>query len=577
LAGIILGLSSLTHGLVVTFLPLAILWTIAILLKSKLSLVRIGSFCLYLVVGFLLVISVTLTRNLILGKDLVFISSNAGINFFIGNNPHYDRTTSIRPGIEWEELLERPIQFGFQKPSEKSSFFFRRSFSFITGRPLSYLKLLFRKFLLTLDGYEIKRNQDPYIFRNFSFPLRLLLWKWVVYFPFGVLLPLSLTGMLLFWKERSQSKRKDPRPLLILYFLFSHVVALLFFFICARYRLPLVPFLIIFAGFALCRFYEKLRRRKDREILFIVPMFFVFLFLSNVSHHELTAKDRAEEHYNLGMVYGREGKFDQAIQEYVQALEFQPDHVMAHFNMAVLYQKEKRIDKAIDEYQRAIELFPRGARPYYNLGLIYEKSGDLKKAEDLYIKASQFNPLLPDPLYHLGIVYSKVGKYPQAVEKFEACLKLDPAYYKAYNGMGDLYYRLGQTDRAIGYFKKALDLQPDYAAAHNNLGTAYIKKGLQKEALTEFLKAIKANPDYGTAHMNLGNWYFEQDNPQEAKTAYQRAARLMPHNPTAHYYLALAHLKLGSEDKGMAELNRALSVDSSFLPARVLLEKIKEQ
>lgn len=576
-AGIILGLSSITFGLAITFLPLTLLWTVIILLKNKNPVAKIANFCLCLMIGFLLVISFTLVRNLIVGKDFVFISSNAGINFFIGNNPDYEKTTSIRPGIEWEELIQRPLQHGFQKPSERSKFFWRQAFSFIGNQPISYLKLLFRKFLLLMDGYEIKRNQDMLLFTNYSFLLRLLLWRGVIYFPFGVLLPLSLTGMIIFWRDRSKSEYKNPKSILILYFLLSQVVALLFFFICARYRLPLVPFLIIFAGFALYRLYEKLKTKISKDIFVFLLTFLTFLFLSNMSHHKLTPKDQAEEHYNLGTAYGRADEFDQAIGEYNQALLYQPNHLMTHFNMALLYQNDDWTDQAVDKYRHVIKLFPRGALAYNNLGLIYEGRGDLPEAEELYIKASRYHALLPDPLYNLGNVYVKMEKYQQAKKKFEACLKLDPTYYKAYNGLGDLSYRSGETDKAIVFFKKALELQPNYAVAHNNLGTAYIKKGLRQMAFSEFEEAIKVYPDYGSAHLNMGNWYLEQGNAQKAIAAYQRAVELTPPGPRVHYHLAVAYVMLGFKDEAIAEINRALSADSSFLPAKELLERIKDQ
>lgn len=228
---------------------------------------------------------------------------------------------------------------------------------------------------------------------------------------------------------------------------------------------------------------------------------------------------------------------------------------MTHFNMALLYQNDDWPDQAVDKYRHVIKLFPRGALAYNNLGLIYEGRGDLPEAEELYIKASRYHALLPDPLYNLGNVYVKMEKYQQAKKKFEACLKLDPTYYKAYNGLGDLSYRLGETDKAIVFFKK----------------------GLRQMAFSEFEEAIKVYPDYGSAHLNMGNWYLEQGNAQKAIAAYQRAVELTPPGPRVHYHLAVAYVMLGFKDEAIAEINRALSADSSFLPAKELLERIGDQ
>jgi predicted membrane-bound mannosyltransferase len=128
LAGIILGLSTITHGMAVTIVPFALLWTIIILAKRKSSIPKMLASCLVLLAGFLLILSLTTVRNLVVGEDFVIVSSNTGINFFIGNNPDYQKTTTIRPGMEWEELIQRPMQEGFEKPSQRSAFFFNQTF-----------------------------------------------------------------------------------------------------------------------------------------------------------------------------------------------------------------------------------------------------------------------------------------------------------------------------------------------------------------------------------------------------------------------------------------------------------------
>lgn len=576
-AGLILGLSSVTHGLAVTFLPLALLWIIILIRRSRLPAPNTLRSCLSLLAGFLLVISVTTVRNLVVGKDLVFVSSNAGINFFIGNNPDYDRTTSIRPGVEWEELIQRPIQEGFEKPSERSRYFWKQAFSYMAGQPFSYFKLLAKKLYLTLDGYEIKRNQDLYAFRGLSLPLKLLLWKWLIYFPFGLSLPLSIVGIVVFFRERRSSGAKDLRPILILYFLLSQAVALLFFFISARYRLPLVPFLIILAVLGFYGLYERFKISRTKEVLLLLAIFLVFLVVSNISRHEVTDRDLAEEHYNLGMIYGRQEKFNQAIQEYEMAVRLQPDHVMAHFKIALAYHSQDMLQKAEEKYLQVIEIFPRSALAYNNLGMIYENRGDLLKAEEFYIKASDAHPLLPDPHYNLGNLFAMQGSFEFAKQSFIDCLAADPSYYKAYNGLGELHFSRGELDEAMGYFKKGIKLQPGYAVLHNNLGAAYAQKGQRQMAFLEFEAAIKLDPDYGSAHLNLGNWYLEEGNTQKAIPAYERAAELIPDDPRVHYYLAIAYGTSGRESDALTELRRALSADSTFAPARELLQKVGGQ
>jgi hypothetical protein len=85
---------------------------------------------------------------------------------------------------------------------------------------------------------EIPRNQEIYAARAWSPVLRILLWKVPgLTFPFGLLLPLGIVGL-------AVASRQAP-------FLAASAavlaVAVIAFFVTARYRAPLVP-LLAFAG-----------------------------------------------------------------------------------------------------------------------------------------------------------------------------------------------------------------------------------------------------------------------------------------------------------------------------------------
>ena len=96
-----------------------------------------------LLLGCSLTIAPVTLRNYRVGDDVVLISHNAGINFYIGNNPDYDRTVFIRPGKDWAHLVEMPErEAGIDRPSRKSRFFFGRSWDYISADPLGYLSLL---------------------------------------------------------------------------------------------------------------------------------------------------------------------------------------------------------------------------------------------------------------------------------------------------------------------------------------------------------------------------------------------------------------------------------------------------
>ena len=61
--------------------------------------------------------------------------------------------------------------------------------------------------------------------------------------------------------------------------------------------------------------------------------------------------DYAEAHYNLGVVYGQQGRTDEAIREYQAALRINPDYAEAHYNLGVVYWATgPQLREAIREY-----------------------------------------------------------------------------------------------------------------------------------------------------------------------------------------------------------------------------------
>ncbi|KPL02094.1 MAG: hypothetical protein AMJ73_09215, partial [candidate division Zixibacteria bacterium SM1_73] len=83
LCGIILGFSAITRPNILIFIPFVWLWILLFFLKVK-RLKEVLVFCVMFLIGATLVISPVTLRNYLVGKDIVLIASQGGINFYIG-------------------------------------------------------------------------------------------------------------------------------------------------------------------------------------------------------------------------------------------------------------------------------------------------------------------------------------------------------------------------------------------------------------------------------------------------------------------------------------------------------------
>jgi tetratricopeptide (TPR) repeat protein len=106
----------------------------------------------------------------------------------------------------------------------------------------------------------------------------------------------------------------------------------------------------------------------------------------------------------------QEGKLEEAIGYYKDALEFQPNFYLYYHNLGEALTKVGRIEEAMNYYDRALALNPKSAWSHHNLGDIWQKTGDINKAIQEYQSASALNPKfygfhkkLGETLYKLAI------------------------------------------------------------------------------------------------------------------------------------------------------------------------------
>jgi tetratricopeptide (TPR) repeat protein len=63
-------------------------------------------------------------------------------------------------------------------------------------------------------------------------------------------------------------------------------------------------------------------------------------------------------HYNLGSMYLREGKTDEAIKHYSESVKIKPDQPTIHNNLAILYGRQGKFDKALESYREVLKYRP---------------------------------------------------------------------------------------------------------------------------------------------------------------------------------------------------------------------------
>lgn len=215
---------------------------------------------------------------------------------------------------------------------------------------------------------------------------------------------------------------------------------------------PLIGLLIIIAwggaDLTLRWTYRRFVLATSAGVILVALMMCTYLQLRHwrnsmtVLEHALDVTvDNNLAHYNLGQAFAEQGKFDEAIAHYSEAIRIKPHHpdaFNAYNNIGIALFCKGKLDEAIANYSKALRLKPDSANIYDNLG----------------------NAL------------AKQGRLDEAIAHYSEALRIQPDSFRARNDMGVALVRKGRLDEAIACFSRALKIKPDCAEASHNLRLA---------------------------------------------------------------------------------------------------------
>ncbi len=427
IAGVLLGLAGLARPNILLLGPALLVWVWLVvkpLVGWKKALVR------YLLIGAacLAVILPVTVRNYAVSDDFVLIAWQGGFNFFLGNNRQSTGWSATTPGIDqtWEGGYKQAIAVAehsagrLLRRSEVSGFWYGQAWEEIKKSPASFLALQIKKIRLFLNGYEIPNNQDMYLARQFAPILRPLMFNKVIYFPYGLLAPLAAIGLAL-----SLAHWRRYMPIYLV--LFSYIVSLLLFFVCARYRQPLIPFLILFAVYAVIRVVEFIRKKEGKNVAVFVAVLTLLVVESN---HDMLGLDpkrtEAENHLLLGNAYLQQRKLAKAEDEFRQTVDSDPTFAQGYNNLGLLAANRRQLTQAAEYFRKALALDPTTIETHFNLATTYLDRGDTESAIGILERARQTHPL--DDFLHLklGMTYYEAGRIDDARRSVEQSLRLNP-------------------------------------------------------------------------------------------------------------------------------------------------------
>ncbi|MFH1686122.1 MAG: protein kinase [bacterium] len=302
----------------------------------------------------------------------------------------------------------------------------------------------------------------------------------------------------------------------------------------------------------------------------------------------------AEANIAMGRYYYR-GFLDytQALQHYERALAIQPSNSDILFAVGSVYRRQGKWNEAIDKFKQAIILDPRSLTKHQNLCETYFLT---RRFDSALVVSDGMLALAPnDPsvvVLRARVLALGYGNVTESMRVLENMLITDPDD-EVIDALAGYFTLTGSSERAMSLlerYRTSSYFQRDSAYYYLQLGGALHLVGREQAATAAYDSArivlegqVKDRPDEAYYRSVLGVAYAGLGETDQAIEQGQKATTLSPvaldarSGTSWRLNLAIIYAMVGRDQEALQELRYLLSVPSEVTPVYLKLDPVFEQ
>jgi tetratricopeptide (TPR) repeat protein len=235
-----------------------------------------------------------------------------------------------------------------------------------------------------------------------------------------------------------------------------------------------------------------------------------------------------------------------------------PAEVKAHHReLGDNYLKHEKYKEALIEYKNVVQADPQDAEGHYKLAQVYLKIGGIDNLRNGFAELTQtvrLDPKKPDAQLKLGQLYLLSRNPKLARAQAEFTLGLEPNNAEGQALLGQAHILGNELDQGIAALRKALELDPKMIPIYIDLARAHLAKQDSAAAEETLKQAVTIEPKSWMAHIALGDFAGLQGKFPEAEAEYQKAIEVEPGNAALRLKLAKFYLAIQRPDRAEAIL-----------------------
>ncbi len=192
-----------------------------------------------------------------------------------------------------------------------------------------------------------------------------------------------------------------------------------------------------------------------------------------------------------------------------------------------LRMKEGKTNEAVALYQEAVAAFPEFIHGYFLLGVAYRKLGDLDREIGAYRTAVEIEPNYELGLYNLGLALLRQGRLEDGIEALRGAVRVKPDYTDALTSLSAAYLQMGRLEEAKATARAAVLANPLRPEGYYNLGAAE-SRGDLKGALSNLETAVLLDADRPEFRLALAIGQAQSNRIDEAIATLEELLRRSP-------------------------------------------------
>ena len=249
------------------------------------------------------------------------------------------------------------------------------------------------------------------------------------------------------------------------------------------------------------------------------------------------------------------------------AIAADPEKAAYHGNLASAIKEQGRLDDAVVHYRQALAIDPAYRPELANLGLTLIAAGKPGEAIEVFRRLLDLDPGNAEAHFGMGSAREAAGEEAGATAAYREAIRLRPDYLAAHNNLGNLLVERGAAGEACTALERACRLAPNDARIRINLGNACGAAGRYDAARSAYRAALRLDAGSVAALANLAALSRREGDDAGTLALFHRLLTLDPERAESHADLALHHESRGREAEARTAAKRALALDPDNVAA----------